>query len=288
MPDATKFKIHLVSCCAPIALCLMLSLGTNSFAQSTALEKRIVAGTEALKSGDLDAAEKIFAQMLRQGVRSALVLHNLGVIARQRGDHQQAIARFREAILRQRSYAPSHLLLGASLLALNRQAEALDELKRAADLLPAEPQAHLQLARAYESVDDWPAAVGEYQKLTELAPEDAEYAYLLGKALTKLSAWSYQQIVRLEPNAARLHQSLGQEHLVQGKYDLALAAYQRAAQADPNLPEIHLALALIWLELKKFDDALAMIEAELKLVPESKIALETKKKIEAAKAAAGP
>lgn len=265
-----------------------LSPGNYSFAQSTILEKRIVAGTEALKSGDLDAAEKIFAQILRQGVRSPLVLHNLGVIAQQRGDHRQAVMRFREVTLRQPKYAPSRLLLGSSLLALNQKTEAISELKRAADLLPAEPQAHLQLARAYEAADNWPAAVERYQKLAELSPQDAEYAYRLGKALSKLSAWSYQQIVRLNPDAARLHQSLGQEQLMQQRYDRAIAAYQRAARADPGLPEIHLALALIWLELKKFDEALAMIELELKLVPESKMALETKKKIEAAKATTAP
>lgn len=269
-------------------LCLVLTPGVSSYAQSTALEKQIVVGTEALKSGDLETAEKTFSQILRRGARNALIFHNLGVIAQQRGQHGQAAARFREAILLQPGYAPSRLLLGSSLLALGRKSEAVGELKRAVNLLPEEPQARLQLARAYEASDNWPNAVEEYQALVKLVPQEAEYAYQLGKALSKLSAWSYQQIVRLKPDAARLHQSLGQEHLMQEKYDRAIAAYQRAARSDPSLPEIQLALALIWLELKKFDDALAAIELELKLVPESKAALETKKKIEAARRAAAP
>ncbi|MEJ7618019.1 MAG: tetratricopeptide repeat protein [Pyrinomonadaceae bacterium] len=276
------------ACVVAACLCLVLSPGICCYGQSTALEKQIVAGTEALKAGDLETAEKTFSQILRQGVRNALIVHNLGVIAQQRGQHQQAAARFREAILLQPDYAPARLLLGSSLLALGKKSEAVGELKRAVHLLPEEPQARLQLARAYEASDDWPAAVDEYQALVQLAPQEAEYAYQLGKALSKLSAWSYQQIVRLKPDAARLHQSLGQELLMQEKYDRAIAAYKQAARSDPSLPEIQLALALIWLELKKFDDALAAIELELKLVPESKAALETKKKIEAAKSAAAP
>src|SRR5262245_20948870 len=100
----------------------------------------------------------------------------------------------------------------------------------------------------------------------------------------KLSAWCYQRIARLDPNSARLSQSLGQEYLSQGKYDLAIGAYQQAARSDPKLPEIHLALALIYLELKRYDDAMGEIEIELKRVSESNMAREKKQKIETAKA----
>ena len=270
-----------------VILFLLLPLNSISFAQQNLpapLEKLFTKGIEELQSGDLAAAEKTFLEALRQGGKHPLVYHNLGVISQQRGDHQQAVVHFRAAIRLQPNYGPSRLLIGSSLLALGKNAEALSELKRAVNLLPDEPQARLLLARAYEVSGDRLAAVKEYQKLVELAPRDGEYAYQLGKAYLKLSEWCYQQIARLDPNSARLRQSLGQEYLLQEKYELAIGAFQQAAQADPKLPEIHLALALIYLELKKYDDALAEIELELKLVPESKIAQETKKKIEVAKA----
>jgi tetratricopeptide (TPR) repeat protein len=154
--------------------------------------------------------------------------------------------------------------------------------------MPEEPQAHLQLGKAYEVAGNWIAAVQEFQKLVDLAPQEPEYSYQLGRAWTRLSEWSYQDIGQLNPNSARLRQALGQEYAIQEKYDLAMAAYQQAARADPNLPEIHLAMALIWLELKKFDEASREIELELKLVPESKAASEAKAKIEAANAASSP
>ena len=113
------------------------------------------------------------------------------------------------------------------------------ELKLAVRSMPHEPAAHLQLARAYESTDRWMLAVDELQKLMVLAPDNAEYAYQLGKALAKLSEWSLQELSRVNPNSARLQQALGQEYAIQGKYDRALAAYQQAAKADPKLPEIH-------------------------------------------------
>jgi tetratricopeptide (TPR) repeat protein len=270
-----------------VILFLLLSFSGDSSAQQNLpppLEKLFARGVEALKSGDLETAEKTFSGALRQGVKHPLVYHNLGVISQQRGDHRRAVAHFRAAIRLRPDYGPSRLLIGSSLLALGNNVEATRELKRAVNLMPEEAQAHLLLARAYEGSGDRLAAVKEYQKLVELSPREGEYAYQLGSAYMKLSAWCYQRIARLDSNSARLSQSLGQEYLSQGKYDLAIGAYQQAARSDPKLPEIHLALALIYLELKRYDDALGEIELEQKLVPESKIAQETKKKIEAAKA----
>ena len=248
----------------------------------------LAAGVEALKAGDLDTAETVFSDALRKGVKSALVFHNLGVIAQQRGNHVLAIGRFRQAIALQPAYAPSRLLLGVSLLALGKSPEAIAELQRAARSMPQEPQAHLQLAKAYEASDNWMAAVEELQRLVNLEPQNPEYSYLLGRAWTKVSAWSYQRLAHLNPDSARLHQALGQEYAMQGKYDLAIAAYQQAARSDPKLPEIHLALALLLLEVKRYDEAREEIDLELKLVPESKSALETRAKIDAAKAPASP
>src|SRR5262249_29215922 len=157
------------------------------------------------------------------------------------------------------------LLLGASLLALGRKSEAVPELKRAVALMPQEPQAHLQLAKAYEASGDWTAAVQELQKGVELSPQEPEYSYQLAKAWTKLSEWAYRQIIRLNPYSARLQQALGLEYTIQEKYDPALEAYKKAAQANPKLPEIHLGMAVILLELKRFDEALTEIELEQKL-----------------------
>lgn len=251
-------------------------------------DSRIAAGVEALKSDDLETAEKVFSQILRQGGKLPLVFHDLGVIAQRRGDHKQAVERFRQAIALEPDYGPSRLLLGVSLRALGKNRQALHELERATTLMPKEPQAHLQLAGAYEAADDWIGAIRELQKLVALVPDEPEYSYRLGRAWTKLSGWSYQQIARIDPNSARLQQALGQEYAIQEKFDLALEAYRRAGRCDPNLPEIHLAEAVILLELKRFDEALEQIDLEQKLVPQSHAAAEMRAKIEAAKTAASP
>ena len=274
-----------------VILSLTFWMGARALAQQNlppALEAKIANGIQSLKAGDLDNADKLFSEALRQGTKHPLIYHNLGIVAQLRGNHAEAVIRFRQALALQPDYGPARLLLGSSLLALKKNPEAVRELKRAVSLMPEEPQSRLQLAKAYEATDDWMAAVQQFQKLVELAPQDAEYSYQLGSAWGKLSAWSYKQISTINAHSARLQQALGLEYATQEKYDLALAAYQQAARSDPKLPELHQAMALILLEQKKFDNALEEIDLELNLVPESSIAAATRAKIEAAKAAALP
>lgn len=276
------------SLCVGIAVLILAGAG-STFAQQDlppAIENRLAAGVDALKSGDLETAEKIFGEAARQGVKHPLVYHNLGILAQQKANHQLAVTRFREALALQPEYGPSRLLLGVSLLALGKNSESVRELKHAVRLMPEQPQSHLQLAKAYEASEDWLFAVEQLQRVVELAPREPEFSYQLARAWTKLSGWSYQQIQRLDPKSARLQQGLGQEYAIQEKYDLALNAYHRAAALDPKLPEVHLAMAMILLEMKKFDEALSEIALEQELVPASKAAAEIRAKIETAKSAA--
>jgi tetratricopeptide (TPR) repeat protein len=272
------------------ALVPFLIYAGSSAGQNSTLpgQEQLAKGIAALRAGDLDSADKVFTLALHQGVRSPLVYHNLGVIAQERGQHEQAVARFRETLRLQPEFGPAHLLLGVSWLALGKNADAAHELKIAEKLMPAEPQVHLQLARAYDALGEHFASIDQYQQLTRLAPRNPEYVYLLARSWADLSQSSLKEIAKLDPNSVRLHQALSLELWNQGKYDEALSSFQKAADVDPKLPEIHLSRALIYLEQKKYDEALAEIERELSLVPDSQAALATKAKIVAAMQASAP
>jgi len=263
-----------------------LYLAGTVFAQqrlSPEIERKIVEGIRDLKSGELDPAQNLFTELLRRGVELPIVYHNLGIIAALRGNHAEAVTRFRQSLALQPDFGPSRLLLGSSLLALRKDSDAIGELKRAAAALPQEPQVHFELGRVYDRLGNRIGAVQEFQTLVKLAPQDPEYSYQLGNAWAKLSDWAFRQIIAVDPKSARLSQGLAMEKAEHGQNDEALAAYRQAAQADPALPEVHLAMARILLDMQKFDDALVEAESELRLVPESKSALAAKEQILRAK-----
>lgn len=256
---------------AAVAAACLLAFGSPSRGQDlpAALRAPFEAGVQALKDGRLEEAEAAFQRVLREGGRAAFVHNNLGIVHQRREEHEKASAAFREAIRLDPAYVAPRILLGSSLLALDRPAAAVTALEAAVKLAPREPLARQQLARAYESAGRLPAAVEQYRKLRELAPSDAETAYQLGRAYLALADWSLTQLREVDPRSARLQQALGHNYRVQGKLEMAEQAFRRAAEADPKLPEVHLALAQLFAEQKRWADARVEIERELALVPES-------------------
>lgn len=250
---------------------MVLALGSPGNAQelSPALQASFEDGVRALQAGKLDEAEESFRGVLAKGGAGAHVHNNLGIVLQERGQHEKAVAEFREAVRLDPAYVAPRILLGASLLALGRAGEARTTLERAVKLAPQEPLARLQLARVAQSTGDWAAAVDQYRALRKMKPEEPEYLYGLGDAYLRLSEWCLRQLGALDGGKARLLQAQGHNYRVQGRADLALRAFERAAQADPSLPEVHLAMAQVHMEQKRWAEARQEIERELAIVPES-------------------
>jgi tetratricopeptide (TPR) repeat protein len=245
-----------------------------------ALAELFTQGVQAEKAGRLDEAQNAFLKVLAQGGKQAFVYNNLGIVYKERGDHEQAVAQFREAIRLDAKYAAPRVLMGSSLLALGRVQEAAAELERAVKIDPREPAARLELARAYQRSGNLAGTVEQFRQLRDLAPQDPEYAYQLGRAYMMLSAWCIREIGRTAPDSARVYQLLAENRAVQGRTSEAVQAYIKAAATDPRLVGIHFALAQIYLQERKPDQAQVEIERELAIVPENAAALAFKRKLD--------
>lgn len=256
----------------PRALAFLLLLAAAPQAQELppALQAPFEEGVQALKAEKLAQAEAAFARVLAEpGGQVAFVHNNLGIVYQRRGEYAKAIDQFRAATRKDAGYVAPRILLGASLMALGRPAEAVAPLQQAVKLAPRDRLARQQLAQAYERTSNPAGAVEQYKALRELFPQDPEYTYKLGKAYQALSEWSLQQIREIDRHSARLYQALGHNYRAQGKNELAVSAFERATEADPTLAEVHLALAQIHLTEKRWAEARREIERELQLVPES-------------------
>jgi predicted Zn-dependent protease len=250
---------------------------------SPALAARFSEGVADLAAGRLDAAEAAFRAVITGGGDRAFVHHNLGIVLQRRGRHGDALVEFRAASRMDPSFGPSHLLEGASLLALGQPKTAVQALSRAADLMPREPAVHLQLADACERIDDVICLTDEYRALVDLAPKNPEYAYRLGKAYLRLSQWTLTRMQTIDPGAARLSQAKGREYLEQGRVDLAEAAFLDAIARDATLDDVHLALARLYLAGGRLEDASRAIASVLALVPGSRAARELQSSVDAAR-----
>jgi len=286
-PGATPFLFQrmLKRLVSTLLVTVLLVAARGGAAQDLppSLADRFSTGVDALKAGNLDAAETAFRDVLKAGGERAFVRHNLGIILLQRGRNAEALVEFRAASRLDPSFGPARLLAGTSLLTLGRPREATTELKQAVRLIPGEPAAHLQLADAYERTGDVAGLVAEYRWLVAASPSNDEFVYRLGKAYLKQAQWSFERMKSVDPHTARLPQALARQYLDQGRPDLAAAAFERAATLAPTLPELHLALARIHLDEGRFDDAAREIERELAIAPDSAEARAVGAQIDAAR-----
>jgi predicted Zn-dependent protease len=286
--DAARRAIRVLASTLPrLALALALLVPAPVWAApqdlSPALAARFSEGVADLAAGRLDQAEAVFRAVISGGGDRAFVHHNLGIVLQRRGRHPDAIAEFRAASRLDPSFGPSHLLEGASLLALGQPKAAVRVLGRASELMPREPAVHLQLADACERIDDVICLTDEYRTLVDLTPGNPEYAYRLGKAYLRLSQWTLTRMQTIDPKAARLSQAKGREYLEQGRPDLAEAAFLDAVGRDATLDEVYLALARLYLADGRLDDASRAVARALALLPDSKAAQGLQSSIEAAR-----
>jgi len=249
-PECPRISSHLLS--RPTlraALCVLLaaSVACTQDDWPLSLQQAFRRGVQAQKAGRLEEAEKAFLAVLRQGGKAAFVYHNLGLVYVQRGDNRRAVIQFREALRVDPRFAASRLPLAVAL-------------GRTGDL---EGQA------------------GQLRALREVDPKEPEYAYLLARAYTRLSADYYARIPKLNPRSARFYQVVGETYLLQGRNDRALGALGRAAQADPSLPGVHLALAQVYIKLGKTVEARRELQQELVVMPGSALALGLLKQLDA-------
>ncbi len=263
-----------------ILILLLALLPVAALSQSSSLPESLqsifVEGVEALKKGDLDIAERDFIKVLEEGGKVAFVYNNLGAVYQQRRQHEKALSQLWEAIRLDPGYAAPHVLAGASLMALGKTSEAIKELETALKLQPNEPLARLKLAQAYDQTDNLFGLVEQYQKLRDRSPRDPEYAYQLVKAYMRMAGWCSEQIEKVNPNSARLHQSIANNYVYQGNTEKAIEYLNRAIQTDPKLPDIHLALAQLYQQKGLVSEALQEIELELAIIPNNLAALTLK------------
>ena len=139
---------------------------------------------------------------------------------------------------------------------------------------PADPRAHLLLGtalldRAAHHPEHLFSALRELRRAAELAPEEPEYTYQLGRAYQRAAEWSVEQLRVNGPDSARLYLSLGESYLAEHKPEAAMEALRKAAAAGPQMAGVHLAMAFVLAQDGKREAALAELERELAVAPGS-------------------
>ena len=167
-------------------------------ARSLAEQGRVIAGSAYLGAVVPESAE----------------LHNvLGITLATKGNFDEAIAEFREALRLEPDSARTHWNLGAALASRGAREEAIEHLRRSVQLDPDNGQARYDLASTLLEARQLDDAIDQFRAAVRLMPTSIEAHNSLGIALASQGELDeaidqFQQALTLDPESADARRNL--------------------------------------------------------------------------------
>ncbi len=226
------------------------------------------------QSGQLQAAEKGYRQILAQQPDHADANHLLGLLAYQGGFFQQAVDLISLAIDKDASQAIYHNSLGLALRDLDRTDDAVSSFQRAIVIAPTYTEALNNLAQIHVNRGDDRAAIGCLEQSLAASPQQVDAWGTLGNALMKERRYEeasscLRKLLALNPEHVGSHCNLGVALQQRGLYDDAISAYKQALLCDPNHIPAHINWGLALQDLHQLDSALERFRCALAIDPKS-------------------
>lgn len=177
-----------------------------------------------------------------------------------------------EAVAENPADVDSRYRLGSALLALDRAAEARDELRQVLTAQPARHEARYRLALAEEAAGDPRGAIVEYTRVLRDSPHWPEpYSRLAQLYLSQQQAAEaasvLRQLLSLAPDATAYASLALAERLAGASHEQALATLNKAIAFDSRHPSIYVSRGTLWLLAGRSNEARTDFERALALDP---------------------
>ncbi|MFY8093567.1 MAG: tetratricopeptide repeat protein [Niveispirillum sp.] len=236
---------------------------------------------------------------------------DLGRMAMDAGNHAEAVALLREAILDDPGDATLRADLGVALETLEDYDGAAQAYAAAAALEPDNPiyhfnqgavaqaqgrphdaaghyldalereplfaEAYYNLGTLFFDAGHLEIAAEHYGNALKARPDYAEAASNLGLTLRRLGRLSdaieqFQLALKLRPELTITHSNLGLTLAEAGRYDEAIACFGQALAKDPDSPSLHINISLAWRGVGRLDMAADAALKALRLAPDNAVA----------------
>ena len=187
-------------------------------------------------------SETLWRYALDIGQESSFAQNNLGFALVHRGQLEESIGHFRQALRIDPAFAGAHSNLGFALAGLGRVEEAIDHYREALRINPAHPNGHNNLGVTLAGLGRAEEAMGHYREALRINPAHSNAHNNLGVALAGRGRLEdgvehFREAVRINPAHAAAHNNLGYALLLQGKLEEAIALFRQALRIQPGFAE---------------------------------------------------
>lgn len=252
--------------------CLPRQAG-QPLAGATSVAELLQSALALQKAGQLPKARQLYRQVLSLSPDHPDALHLLGLLARQEGDNAQAAKLIRQAV----KLHPNPVMycnLGNAYQSLEEFPLAIENYERALEFNPDYLAALNNLANVYESLSQPEQSFPLYQRALALNPHNAELYNNLGNAARQNKLFNearplLEQAISLSPTSAKAHMNLGKLFAETGKMDAAFESLKTAKGLDTKDTAIDFALASVYYSIGRFKEMAKHLADALTLDPDN-------------------
>jgi Flp pilus assembly protein TadD len=218
-------------------------------------------------------SEALFRHALAVTENNHLAHNNLGAALVAKGQMDEAIRQYQEALRLKPRYTNARCNLAAALVNKGQIDEALSQYQEAIRLKPGFADAHYSLGIALVTKGQIDEAIRQYQEAIRLKPDYAEAHNNLGIALGRKGQMDeairqFQEATRFKPDNAEAHYNLGLALGRKGQTDEAIRHFEAALKARPDYPEAHNCLGTVFYQQGRSGEAIRQFQEALRLKPD--------------------
>src|SRR5216683_1755103 len=167
----------------------------------------------------------------------------LGALLVERREYEKAEAELRQARLGNDRYGETWFNLARALAGQGKLGEAIDTMRRAVELEPANADYLYFQGLVFEQGQQVQDAVESFQKSIAKSPRNADAYEHLGQNLNVQNRFveavtAFKKAAEIDPSRARLWTQIGDSQQQARDLDAAIASYQKSLAQDPNQPGV--------------------------------------------------
>ncbi|MFQ5740064.1 MAG: tetratricopeptide repeat protein [Acidobacteriota bacterium] len=231
-------------------------------------------GRTSVSMGDFDKAEQAFQKHLERHPGSIRTLRTLTGIALKQGKTDQAWQYISEA--RKEAPASPQVLFDFAQVSLadQRVADATLVLRILLMMAPDTPEYLYQLGTALVRGEDFPLAIEQFTRYTELKPEDPRGHLMLGYAFYVTNQYAQaspqlEQALRLDSGLQEAEYYLALIAYKSGRDEEAIRSFQTLLAKSPQYGLAHLNLGKVHLQRGNFTQARIELEKATRMMPDN-------------------
>ena len=209
----------------------MIKMKKNEDLKNRPSQKVMTELENLYKSNQFDYLEDKVRKLIENYPRVSILYNILGIALQKKGDFNESIVNFGQAINIQPNFDQAHNNLGNVLKETGKFEEAITSYQRAIKLNPNYAEAYSNLGNIFRILGKFEEAIATHQQALKLKPNYAEGYSNLGNVLGDLGKFeeaiaSYQQALKLNPKYTFFDYNESLIRLTLGEFDVGWKKYE--------------------------------------------------------------